>query len=275
MATQHQQPGFVLADFDIGRPLGKGLFGSVYLARTRREQKIVAVKVCFKKVMERERVVHQLRREVEIHSRLRHPNIIRLYSYFHDETRVCLVLEYAPGGTLFAELERCGRLTEERAAGVMRELCSALALCHQLQVVHRDIKPENVLLGRDGEVKLGDFGWAVANRSRDGASELRRTMCGTVDYLPPEMVDEMPYDEKVDVWMVGVLLYEMLVGRAPFAAGETCEVFDRVAQCAYEIPSHVSTGAATLISRLLVRDPKRRPNMSEILQDTWLRSPSE
>ena len=148
----------------------------------------MALKVCYKKILEQEQVTQQLRREVEIHSRLRHPNIIRLYSYFHDETRVYLVLEYAPGGTLFAALEAAPnkRFDEPKAASIMKQLCSALAHCHKFQVVHRDIKPENILIGKKGQIKLADFGWSVANKKHDQRM-MRQTLCGTVGFLRTDL----------------------------------------------------------------------------------------
>jgi aurora kinase A len=269
--AQKENRSWTLDDFEIGRPLGKGLFGNVYLARTKREKTVVALKVCYKKVLEQEQVTGQLRREVEIHSRLRHPNIVRLYSYFHDDTRVYLVLEYAAGGTLFAALEAAPnkRFEEPRAASVMKQLCAALALCHKLQVVHRDIKPENILVGRNGQIKLADFGWSVANKSRDKRM-MRQTLCGTVDYLPPEMVEEMPYDERVDAWMAGVLLYEMLVGSAPFAAELPTDTYDKVAQCAYHVPPFVSGGAKSLLQGLLVKDPALRMSMDAVARHPWI-----
>jgi aurora kinase A len=273
---------WTLEDFEISRPLGKGLFGSVYLARTKVEHCTLALKVCYKKVLEKENVVHQLRREVEIHTRLRHPNIIRLYGYFHDETRVYLVLEYAPGGSLFQALEASPmkRFDDVKAANIMKQLCSALSLCHQLQIIHRDIKPENILLGKNGQVKLADFGWAVANRVNSGTKMRRETMCGTVDYLPPEMIEETKYDESVDCWMVGVLLYEMLCGYAPFSSpvqnssssssGGPCETYERVSNVEYTIPEWVSDGAKDLIQKLLRKNPSERLTMKEIGNHYWV-----
>ncbi|KAI2656658.1 Aurora kinase B [Labeo rohita] len=107
---------FSIKDFDIGRPLGKGKFGNVYLARERKLKVIVALKVLFKSQMEKEGVEHQLRREIEIQSHLKHPNILRFYNYFHDDTRVFLILEYAPRGEMYKELQRCGRFDDQRTA---------------------------------------------------------------------------------------------------------------------------------------------------------------
>uniref|UniRef100_A0A8C2FPX1 non-specific serine/threonine protein kinase n=1 Tax=Cyprinus carpio TaxID=7962 RepID=A0A8C2FPX1_CYPCA len=150
-----------IRDFDIGRPLGKGKFGNVYLARERKLKVIVALKVLFKSQMEKEGVEHQLRREIEIQSHLRHPNILRFYNYFHDDTRVFLILEYAPRGEMYKELQRCGRFDDQRSATYMEELADALLYCHEKKVIHRDIKPENLLLGYRGELKIADFGWSV------------------------------------------------------------------------------------------------------------------
>uniref|UniRef100_A0A673KQG2 non-specific serine/threonine protein kinase n=1 Tax=Sinocyclocheilus rhinocerous TaxID=307959 RepID=A0A673KQG2_9TELE len=152
---------FSIKDFDIGRPLGKGKFGNVYLAREQKLKVIVALKVLFKSQMEKESVEHQLRREIEIQSHLRHPNILRFYNYFQDNTRVFLILEYAPRGEMYKELQRCGRFDEQRSATYMEELADALLYCHEKKVIHRDIKPENLLLGYRGELKIADFGWSV------------------------------------------------------------------------------------------------------------------
>ncbi|KAG8447097.1 hypothetical protein GDO86_014522 [Hymenochirus boettgeri] len=150
-----------LEDFEIGRPLGKGKFGNVYLARERQSKFILAIKVLFKTQLEKAGVEHQLRREVEIQSHLRHPNILRLYGYFHDATRVYLILDYAPGGELYRELQKRTRFDDEKTATYITQLADALLYCHTKKVIHRDIKPENLLLGSDGELKIADFGWSV------------------------------------------------------------------------------------------------------------------
>lgn len=260
----------------------------MYMARTKKEKKIVALKVLYKKVLERESVTHQLKREVEIHSRIKHANVIRLYSYFHDETRVYLVLEYAPGGSLYSALEAApGKKFEEPyAASIIKQLCSALALCHSFQVVHRDIKPENILLGKNNQIKLADFGWSVANTSK--STKMRRqTLCGTVDYLPPEMVEEATYDESVDAWMVGVLLYEMIVGKvrklklfiiiinkpknkAPFSSEQQSETYDKVSACVYDVPESVSPECKDLLNHLLVKNPESRMKVNQVLSHPWI-----
>ncbi|XP_029387849.1 aurora kinase C isoform X2 [Mus pahari] len=214
---------FTVNDFEIGRPLGRGKFGRVYLARLKENNFIVALKVLFKSEIEKGGLEHQLRREVEIQAHLQHPNILRLYNYFYDDTRMYLILEYAPGGELYKELQRNQQLDQERTATIIEELSDALSYCHENKVIHRDIKPENILLGLRGEVKISDFGWSVHTLSLR-----RKTICGTLDYLPPEMIEQKPYNETVDLWCIGVLCYELLVGKPPFESSTSSETYRRI-----------------------------------------------
>ncbi|XP_078092544.1 aurora kinase C-like [Mustelus asterias] len=254
-----------LDDFEIGRPLGKGKFGNVYLARERQSRFILALKVLFKSQLEKAGVEHQLRREVEIQSHLRHPNILRLFGYFHDDSRVYLILEYAPRGELYKELQRCGKFDDGRSAMYMSELADALVYCHSKKVIHRDIKPENLLLGANGELKIADFGWSVhAPASR------RATLCGTLDYLPPEMIEGKMHDEKVDLWSLGVLCYEFLVGHPPFEAADRQETFRRISKVDLKFPPFVSEGAKDLITKLLKHNPNQRLPLKDVLEHFWV-----
>lgn len=178
-----------LSNFDIGRPLGRGKFGNVYLAREKDSKFVVALKVMFKKQIQVNKVQHQVRREIEIQSHLRHPNILRLYGYFHDTCRIYLILEYAPKGALYKELQNAPnkRFEEKRTAEYILSLADALIYLHERHVIHRDIKPENLLLGHNGELKIADFGWSVHE-----PNSARTTLCGTVDYLPPESKCYLP-----------------------------------------------------------------------------------
>uniref|UniRef100_H3CNL6 non-specific serine/threonine protein kinase n=1 Tax=Tetraodon nigroviridis TaxID=99883 RepID=H3CNL6_TETNG len=256
-----------LENFDIGRPLGKGKFGNVYLARERQSKFILALKVLFKKQLEKAGVEHQLRREVEIQSHLRHPNILRLYGYFHDPSRVYLILEFAPKGELYGELQRCGSFPEDRSATYIMELADALNYCHSKKVIHRDIKPENLLLGATGELKIADFGWSVHT-----PSSRRSTLCGTLDYLPPEMIEGKTHDEKVDLWSLGVLCYEFLVGKPPFEAKTHEETYRRISRVEYTYPAHtnISDGAKDLVSRLLKHNPMHRLPVQGVLAHPWV-----
>lgn len=192
-----------LVNFDIGRPLGRGKFGNVYLAREKETKFVIALKVLFKKQIASQGIEHQVRREIEIQSHLRHPNILRMYGFFHDEQRIYLILEYASGGTLFNILKKENRFDEKKSAKYIKSLISALIYLHGRDVIHRDIKPENLLLGHDDQLKIADFGWSVHE-----PNSLRNTLCGTMDYLSPEMVQGKSHTKAVDLWSLGVLAYE-------------------------------------------------------------------
>ncbi|XP_053309047.1 aurora kinase A [Spea bombifrons] len=254
-----------LEDFEIGRPLGKGKFGNVYLARERQSKFILALKVLFKSQLEKAGVEHQLRREVEIQSHLRHPNILRLYGYFHDATRVYLILDYAPRGEIYRELQRCSKFDDQKTATYITELADALLYCHSKKVIHRDIKPENLLLGSNGELKIADFGWSV-----HAPSSRRTTLCGTLDYLPPEMIEGRMHDEKVDLWSLGVLCYEFLVGKPPFETETHQETYRRISKVEYQFPPFVSEGARDLISKLLKHNPNHRLPLKDVLEHPWI-----
>ncbi|XP_075763114.1 aurora kinase C isoform X2 [Pelodiscus sinensis] len=260
---------FTINDFEIGRPLGKGKFGNVYLARERDSKFIVALKVLFKSQMEKEGVEHQLRREIEIQAHLQHPNILRLYNYFHDKKRVYLILEYAPRGELYKELQKCRQFDEQKTATFMEELADALIYCHAKKVIHRDIKPENLLMGLKGELKIADFGWSV-----HAPSLRRRTMCGTLDYLPPEMIEGKTHDEKVDLWCIGVLCYELLVGHPPFESSTHTETYRRITKVDLQFPPFMSEGSRDLITKLLRHNPAERLPLRAVLEHPWVKAHS-
>jgi serine/threonine protein kinase len=255
-----------LSDFDIGKPLGRGKFGNVYLAREKKTKFVVALKVLMKEQLKREGVEHQLRREIEIQSHLRHPNILRLYGYFYDQKRVYLILEYASQGELYKILSKVTKFQEDQTAIYIAALAEALDYLHTKHVIHRDIKPENLLLDSTGEIKIADFGWSV-----HAPNNRRKTLCGTLDYLPPEMVEGKEHDHAVDLWTLGVLCYEFLVGQPPFLATEPQDTYKRIVKIDLKFPVHVSVDARDFIRKLLVKDPKNRLKLSEVKHHDWIK----
>ncbi|ETN42617.1 uncharacterized protein HMPREF1541_01774 [Cyphellophora europaea CBS 101466] len=266
----HQQDPkkFHLGMFEIGKPLGKGKFGRVYLARERTSGFVCALKVLHKSELQQGKVEKQVRREIEIQSNLRHPNILRLYGHFHDSKRVFLILEFAGKGELYKHLRKEHRFPEWKAAQYIAQMAAALKYLHKKHVMHRDIKPENILVGIHGEIKISDFGWSV-----HAPNNRRQTMCGTLDYLPPEMLrpgsSDNYYNEKVDLWSLGVLTYEFLVGEAPF---EDTPVMTqrRIAKADMKVPSFVSPEGRDLIMKLLVLDPEKRIPLEDVERHPWI-----
>ncbi|KAG2373974.1 hypothetical protein C9374_011639 [Naegleria lovaniensis] len=265
LSSQHEKKSWKLQDFEIGNYLGKGKFGQVYLAREKRTKYIVALKVLDKEQLKKEGVEHQLRREIEIQSHLRHKNILRLYGYFYDRQKVYLILEYAAGGELYKQLQECKRFSEPEAARYILGLAKALKYCHDRNVIHRDIKPENLLVDSNHEVKIADFGWSV-----HAPTTRRTTLCGTLDYLPPEMVEGKEHDSTVDLWCLGVLCYEFLVGEPPFMAPTQEETFKRIKHVDLKFPPFISLDAQDFMSRLLVKDTLQRMTLPELLSHPWI-----
>lgn len=237
-----------LGMFEIGKPLGKGKFGRVYLAKERSSGFVCALKVLHKSELQQGKVEKQVRREIEIQSHLAHPNILRLFGHFHDAKRIFLILEFAGKGELYKHLRREQRFPEPKAAQYIAQMAAALKYLHKKHVMHRDIKPENILVGIHGEIKISDFGWSV-----HAPNNRRNTMCGTLDYLPPEMLTgrgkDCYYSEKVDLWSLGVLTYEFLVGEAPF---EDTQVMTqrKIVRGEYTVPNFVSPEARDLIKKV-------------------------
>ncbi|QQP53042.1 Aurora kinase AAlike, partial [Caligus rogercresseyi] len=240
-----------LSDFDIGRPLGKGKFGNVYLARERRSG--------FISQLQKYSVEHQLRREIEIQTHLRHQRVLQLYGYFWDDKKIYLILEFAARGELYKTLQNQphGRFPEPLASKYTRQMTEALIYCQANNVIHRDIKPENLLLDLRSDLKIADFGWSV-----HAPGNRRGTMCGTLDYLPPEMVHGEKYDKNLDLWSLGVL----------YLSSSQEETYKRIAKVdiMWPEPNHISLEARDLIQKLLKVKPSKRLPLKEVLEHPWI-----
>ena len=231
-----------LEDFGVGKSIGRGKFGNVYLAKQKSTSKggqttTVALKTMHKSALINAGIVHNLRREVEIQSRLKHPNIVQLYGYFENAKTVSLILQYITGGEMYKHVNKYyegGRVSERLCRVFMHDVLSALAYMHDRHVYHRDLKGENLFLnfqfdvsgaGQQGSpqgecpelvrVMIGDLG---ASAHAPPPSSTRYTWCGTYEYLSPEMVNRAGHRHHVDLWACGVLLFELLVGHTPFTA---------------------------------------------------------
>jgi len=254
-----------LKDFEVGRPLGKGKFGNVYLARVKDSQFIVALKVLHKSQLAKSGLEHQLRREIEIQCHLRHPHVLKMYDFFYDEKKIYLILEFAPKGEMYKELQKQRRFSEQLSATYIAEITDALIHCHEKDIIHRDIKPENLLMGYHGELKIADFGWSVHAPSNN-----RQTMCGTLDYLPPEMIKSNTYGPEVDIWTVGILCYEFLTGVPPFESQTQGETYQKITSLSYKFPPYLSEGAKDFIESLLQIRPHDRLPLKQILKHPWI-----
>jgi len=241
------------ADLHFEKKLGRGYFGEVWRARSQRQpEQVFAVKKVPLEIVRRHKMMEQMDREIEIMRQLDHPHIVKLFFDFRDDSHVYLGMEFAVGGSMFDALSKAGKFSYEIAAKYFYEVCDALNHLHNLpgKVVHRDIKPENILLDQPpphGSAKLADFGWS--NMMEDVKE--RMTFCGTADYLAPEMVRGEGHDQSLDMWEMGVLLYEMTVGKSPFAATEQVDTCRNIVNCTLRYPPSLDKDCQDLIARLL------------------------
>ncbi|KAF7639750.1 Protein kinase domain-containing protein [Meloidogyne graminicola] len=206
-----------------------------------------------------------MKREIEIQYHLRHPNILRLYGYFYDDERVYMVLELAQLGAVYSLLKKSHKFAHPLTAHLIYQVADALIYCHERKVIHRDIKPENLLLTANYDVKIADFGWSV-----HAPSSKRTTMCGTLDYLPPEMILCQEHDHNVDNWSVGVLLYEFIVGKPPFEHQKHQETLECIRNLRYQFPSNFPDGPKDIVSKLLVFKPTARMQMEVLKKHPWI-----
>lgn len=249
------------------KAIGEGAFGQVFKVRHIATGNLYAIKVISKaKILERN-MTEQLKREVRIMYSLNHPNIIKLFNHFEDDSNVYLIMELAEGGNLFQRLCKFRNFDERTAAQYLREVSLAVQYLHSQDppIIHRDIKPENIFLDNNGKGKLGDFGWSSVYDSE------RCTYCGTLEYLAPEMIDRIGHGLKLDIWNLGVLLFEMLVGEAPFRSKSQSELFSKIKACKIGFPKNFSLNAKDLVRKLLKTTAEERLNVEALLEHHWMK----
>jgi serine/threonine protein kinase len=260
--------------YEIKSPLGKGKFGLVKLGIHKESGREVAVKIINKKLVGPVDV-QQVKSEIDILKIAKHPNIIKLYDVFENEKYIYIIMEYCAGGDLFSYIEKRGfRLKEERAAEIIHKLCTTVYFLHQYGIVHRDLKPENILMTDDtdkADIRLVDFGLGKII----GPGETCTEPFGTFSYVAPEVLQEKPYNFKVDLFAIGIITYLLVAGFLPFDH-ETSEK-EIARQTVYEptpFPSsiwkNISIEAKMFVDNLLDKDPDKRMNIQEVLQHKWL-----
>ncbi|OBT70065.1 CAMK/CAMKL protein kinase [Pseudogymnoascus sp. 23342-1-I1] len=251
-----------VGNYTLGRLIGKGSFGKVYLASHKLTN---GSKVVLKSAKKDD---SNLAREIHHHRQFLHPHIARLYEVIVTENLVWLVLEYCPGDELYNYLLKEGALPVEKVQKIFAQLVGAVSYVHNLSCVHRDLKLENILLDKNENVKLCDFGFT---REYEGKSSYLQTFCGTVAYSAPEMLKGEKYaGEKVDIWSLGVILYAVLCGELPFDEDDEQLMRAKILKNDPKYPDHLPQEARALIGKLLSKRPLLRPTLSDILADPFL-----
>ena len=256
------------SDFDFIKKLGDGSYSNVWRVKHKKSNKTFAIKQVQKSKVHS--ILSQFTREVEILYNISHPHIIKLFSHFEDDRFFYLIMELMEGGTLFHRLYRDKKFAESVAAQYFRELVLAIEYLHSFSppIVHRDLKPENIMLDKDRRVKLIDFG--SANYIEPDA--VRKTYCGTAEYMSPEMLLKKGHGLGIDIWCLGVLLYEMLVGQPPFKSPDKGTLYKLIIEAQLKFPEKMQASSKELILNMLEKDLHERLNISQVKNSEWLKS---
>jgi aurora kinase len=263
------EPEIKISDFEQLANLGTGGYGKVNLYRHKITGAEYAIKLIDKTKFENKLQKDLFSREVEMMYKIKHPNIVRLYTHFEDESNCYIALEYIKKGNLYSYTQSMPNKVLDAAstANFVVDLVSSLYYLHNMTppIIHRDIKPENLLLGNNGHLKLTDFG---GSNYLEG--KVRYTTAGTQLYHSPEMLLKKGYDTRVDIWAIGVLIFELLVGRPPFVSDGQHSIEDNIVHGRVNWPNSMNLLAKNLITKLLKLDPDQRPTLEEILQHQFI-----
>lgn len=262
--------------FDLGLTLGTGSFGRVRIVTHTIQKKTYyfALKILRKAEIIRLKQVNHIKAEKSILARVNHPFIVNLQASFQDDEYLYMLMEYVIGGELFTQLRKSNRFSDEHSRFYASEIILALKYLHKKNIVYRDLKPENLLIDKEGHIKITDFGFAKHVNDRT------YTLCGTPEYLAPEIITSKGHGKAVDWWAVGVLIYEMLCGAPPFDADNPVEIYKAILKGVSEVdfdPQFFTPDARALITKLLDDDVANRcgcgkDGPKEIMNQPWFRT---
>lgn len=245
---------WAFSDFDLRDTVGTGTFGRVRVVKVKgsQDRTPMALKILKKHEVIKLKQVEHVKAEKQILAMIEHPFIVNLLTTFQDDRRLFMLLEYVNGGELFSYLRKEGRLSNDAARFYAGEIILAFAYLHTMHIVYRDLKPENLLIDCEGHLKLTDFGFAKVVEDRTW------TLCGTPEYLAPEIIQSKGHGKAVDWWALGVLMFEMLAGYPPFFDENPFGIYQKVLACRLDFPRHFDVKAKDLIKRLLTPDRAKR-----------------
>ena len=264
------EPEPKISDFTLIKEIGTGSFGRVLLV----QHKITKAQYAIKAIDKRNRTNYNerfyFRREIEIMYRVHHPNVVKLFGHFEDNTYCYFLMEYMEGGNIYTYVPKNGihRIGTQQVASIIKDVISATYFLHHMNppIIHRDIKPENVLLNSSMQAKLTDFGWS---NYMDGMYK-RTTVCGTPIYLAPEMVNKTGHDEKVDIWCIGILLFELMTGVQPWSGSDLQTVKYNINRLKLNWPKNIDRTAADLITKILKYKPEERISLRNMEPNSHL-----
>ncbi|KAF1927320.1 Pkinase-domain-containing protein [Didymella exigua CBS 183.55] len=244
---------YSLTDFAIQRTLGTGSFGRVHLVQSKHNQRFYAVKVLKKAQVVKMKQVEHTNDERRMLQQVKHPFLITLWGTFQDSKNLYMVMDFVEGGELFSLLRKSQRFPNPVAKFYAAEVTLALDYLHSHNIIYRDLKPENLLLDRHGHLKITDFGFAKE------VPDITWTLCGTPDYLAPEVVASKGYNKSVDWWSLGILIFEMLCGFTPFwDGGSPMKIYENILKSRVKYPPYIHPDAHDLLQKLITPDLTKR-----------------
>lgn len=252
-----------------GKLLGKGGFARCYEMTDEATKVVWAGKIVSKSLLLKPHQKEKMSQEISIHRSLNDHNVVGFHSFFEDQDNVYIILELCKRRSMMELHKRRKVLLEPEVRYFMLHLLNGVLYLHKKQIIHRDLKLGNLFLNDDMEVKIGDFGLATR---LDYVGERKKTLCGTPNYIAPEVLTKKGHSFEVDIWSIGCILYTLLVGKPPFETQTLKDTYQRIRKNEYHIPSKVTPEARALISKLLHGDPAQRPSCEQILNDVFFRS---
>ncbi len=251
-------------DFELLKVIGMGAFGKVLQVKNRQSGHILAMKVISKRLLKRKAgYIENVQAERNILTRVKHPFVVTMHCSFQTREKLFIVMDFLAGGELFLRLGREGIFLERDAAFYLGEIILGVDHLHTVGILHRDLKPENILLGHDGHICLTDFGLAkdfgLGWNADDSEGDRANTICGTQEYMAPEMVARRGYGKSADYWSLGCIAYEMLTGLPPFSSKQgSKELFRKIMSEKIKMPQGSTAAACKLLKGLLNRNPDAR-----------------
>ncbi|XP_065576839.1 serine/threonine-protein kinase PLK1-like [Artemia franciscana] len=251
-----------------GKFLGKGGFARVHELTDLSTGHVYAGKIIPKSRITKEHHREKIAREVELHRDLIHRHVVRFYRCFEDDENVYIILENCPRKSLVHVMKHRQTLLESEVRYYLRQLLEGLRYIHAAGIIHRDLKLGNMFLSDSMDVKIGDFGLAAKYETETA----KVTICGTPNYIAPEVLAKRGHGYEADIWAVGCIMYAMLIGQPPFETVSLSETYARIASNKYAIPNHISSRAKSLMKKMLAPEPRQRPTIDQILNHDFFAS---
>ena len=255
------------------KPIGKGAFGEVWKVIHENSKKVYCVKILSKRDIFEQKLINQINKEISIMYNINHPYSVKLVNHFEDNEKLYLIMELAPNGNLYNLIQNNKKENVKNMILIKKLIVESIEIIkylHSKNIVYRDIKPENLLLDNDFNIKLCDYGWATYFTP----GKFLTVYCGTPEYVSPEVIKKYPYNEKVDIWGLGVLIFELVFGYAPFSSTFNEERFNNIKAGKINWPKDLGDeykDLKDLIEKILRVDPKERISLDEIENHPWLR----